>query len=156
MSSTVFIANVDFERIAPWWKLWADPKYRLLRDCYTQTPFRPRETLRAAGDLVRLSSDGLLFAGAGYETDGGSGPAIDTPATWRATMAVHDPLYDLLRDRDLSMLDRGICDELLRDVMLKDGAWPCRADYYLWGVRRFAARAAQPGLKQKKGEAPGV
>jgi hypothetical protein len=138
-----FRKGIDFEKLAHWYTFGAEAKYRTLRDYSISTPFFPKDVLEGKLGQVVLEPNGRLFIVRPYHWDGASGPTFDTPATMRASL-VHDALYQLMRERDLNpSVSREPADELLRSIMLTDGAWGCRADAWLWAVRRFAAGAAK-------------
>lgn len=140
-----FASGADYTRIAPWWKFWADPKYRLLRDACFQTPIHVDRILEAAGGSVRLVPDeagSLLWCLAGYEWDGPSGPTYDTDSTMRGSCG-HDGGYDLCKEGQLTLEARKPLDILLWRVITEDGTGEWRAAQWLWAVRRFAARAAR-------------
>lgn len=96
----------------------------------------------AETDLVTLK-DGLLTVRKYFAWDGCSGPTWDDRTNMRACL-FHDALYYLMRLGLLPETCRQQADDLLRDVMLADGAAPIRAMYYHFGVDRFAAPCARP------------
>ena len=126
----------DYQKLKGW-------KYRTIREARLQTDFRPSRDLVSLHGWVALRADGLMFIKKGYCWDGASGPTFDTASTMRASL-YHDALYQLMREGKLHPeKDRRMADELLRDLMIADGAWPWRADLWLWAVWRCAARAAR-------------
>jgi hypothetical protein len=138
-----FRKGLDFEQLARWYTFGAAAKYRTLRGFEFGTPFRPDRPLEGKLGQVGLDEGGRLRIARAYTWDGASGPTFDTPATMRASL-VHDALYQLMRERNLdASVSRAPADELLREIMLVDGARPCRAEAWLWAVRRFAASAAR-------------
>ncbi len=134
------VEGEDFEKLGGF--LGFGCSYRLLRRFELQTEFSPDHNLVGVYRLCGIRHDGVLWGEPGYVWDGASPPAWDTPSVRRAALA-HDIPYQLLRELDLSAADRAPADRLLRSVMIADGAWRFRANYFEWAVSRFAAGAAR-------------
>ena len=91
-----------------------------------RTKIRPTRNETGKNGLIALTAEGALTCFKGYCWDGPSGPTFDTAATMRASL-FHDALYQLMRERKLHVkLHRRVADELLRNVMVEDGAWRWR------------------------------
>lgn len=116
-------------------------KYQLRNTVFIQTPIRPDHAIFT--DLVELHPSGLLTIRKYFAWDGCTFPAIDTKTNIRAGL-IHDALYYLMRIGGLDMKWRSAADELLRQVMLKDGSWSVRANYFFHAVRLFAEKYASP------------
>jgi len=106
-------------------------------------PYTLTSTIRIAvriPDTVKLRHARLqhctLTLSPGFQWDGPSGPTIDTMATMRAS-AVHDALYRMIGEGELSPFWRAEADALLRRLMLEDGAPSWRAWIYWAAVRLF-------------------
>jgi len=113
-------------------------KYQLRSEYRIQTPIRPGIAVHT--DLVELGADGLLVIKKYFAWDGCTFPAINTRTNLRAGL-VHDALYYLMRS-GLDIRWRNTADEMLRQIMIEDGAWSVRADYFYRGVQWFAERYA--------------
>lgn len=132
-TSARFVKGRDYKR---------GDKYQSLREHRIQTSLRPKQKLVSKHGWVELHTNGELVVKKGYCWDGPSGPTFDTASTMRASL-FHDALYQLMRELLLSVgAHRRLADELLRRVMIADGAWEWRADFWLWTVWRFAKGAA--------------
>ena len=94
---------------------------------------------------VRLYQFGTLRIDPGFRWDGASGPTMDTPSTFKASL-VHDALYMLIREGHLRKSDRGRCDEILYYILVAEGMWKWRAKIWLWFIKLFGAYA----VKRKK------
>lgn len=97
-------------------------------------------------------ADGWMLVNEGFGWDGCSGPTWDDKTNMRAGLA-HDALYYLHR-RGLPMIYRMDGDELLRKIMIVDGAPVWRADYYKWAVKNLGQSSADPKNKRKVLVAP--
>lgn len=118
-------------------------KYVLLRDLHILTIIRGNlEPIYSDGSLIVLQVNGELVVRLGFEWDGPSGPTFDTPSTMRAS-CFHDALYLLFREEGLDRVTyRYVADEILKQVMIEDGAYKWRARLWLWAVRTFAKNSA--------------
>jgi hypothetical protein len=127
-------------------------RYQLRETYAIQTPIRPGRNL--VTELVRLDADGRLTIRKYFAWDGCSGPCWNDRRNARACL-VHDALYYLMRTGLLSACWRPVADELLADIMIEDGAWPIRADYYRLAVDLFAGPCARPEHARRIMTAPG-
>jgi len=116
-------------------------EYQLREPAAFVVPIRPGRELSAG--LVRLDPCGRLTIDKYFAWDGCSGPLWDDRTNMRACL-VHDALYYLMRVGQLSQCHRPVADEILRDMMLADGAWPLLAEFSLWAVDRFGGPCARP------------
>ena len=80
-------------------------------------------------DLIVLRRDGWLWVAKYFAWDGASGPAIDTASNMRGSHA-HDALAALMRKGLLPMVCRFPANEVIRRLMIDDGAFRVRADLY--------------------------
>jgi len=104
-------------------------------------------------DLIILRQDGWLWVGKYFAWDGCSGPTIDDSKNMCAGLA-HDALYSLMRMGLLPIAMRGLADDELRRLMIRDCAYEFRANYYKWAVHNFAAGAASREHAHKVRVAP--
>lgn len=92
--------------------------------------------------LFTLDADGWLTIFADYPWDGCSGPTWDDKSNMRGGL-VHDALYEMLR---LNLLPHDPCfhlaNEELRKILIEDGMWKWRADYYFYAVEKFGNASA--------------
>ena len=94
------------------------------------------ETENGAGKCVAIHFE------TGYQWDGPSGPTIDTCNAMRASL-VHDGLYQAIREGWLEQRARKRADREFHRILKKDGMIFWRRWLWYWGVRLFAANAAQ-------------
>jgi hypothetical protein len=116
-------------------------KYQSRNDMIYQTFIYPDQDI--VTDLIILRRDGWMWVGKYFAWDGCSGPTWDDSTNMCAGQA-HDALYALMRMGLLPMTFRPASDSVLHRLMVRDGAWDFRADYYQWGVNNFAGRHADP------------
>lgn len=91
---------------------------------------------------IKLSKTRLYIL-KGYRWDGPSGPTLDTQSFMRGSL-VHDAIYQLIREKRLSLTLRREADKLLRDHCREDGmSWWYSYVVYK-AVRLFGARAVDP------------
>lgn len=95
---------------------------------------------------ISISIDGVLTVVRGYQWDGPSGPAFDTPDFMRASL-VHDALYQLMREGRLPLYHRDMADNLLWQVARADGMPWARAIWCWAAVRMFGERHATPSME---------
>lgn len=107
------------------------------------TELEPEGPLASRGEFVALEPNGLLSLRRGYAWDGPSGLTLDTRNFMRAS-AVHDALYQLMREGLLDSSQRRYADRLLRAMCRQDGMSRFRAWYVYRGVRAFGGLAARP------------
>jgi hypothetical protein len=125
-------------------------KYQVTRDCTIQT--------KVVGYDIdtphsRLTPDGKLTAKDGYSWNGASGPTFDTKSTMRPAL-FHDIGYQLIRLGFIEVKWKEYFDQLLHDLMMEDGAWKWRADYYQWAVLKFGAGSCKPSAEPMELVAP--
>lgn len=85
---------------------------------------------------LELFPNGVLAIREGYSWDGPSGPAIDTKNFMRASL-VHDALYQLIEEGQLSRNQRKNADKTMRDICKEDGMSGKRRFWVYWFVRLF-------------------
>jgi Protein of unknown function (DUF1353) len=110
-------------------------KYQLQRG-YNQSLIAVPDA--AISDFISLNS-GQLSIAKGYAWDGPSGPTIDTKNFMRGSL-VHDALYQLMRESELSVEYRQRADELLYDICRQDGMSWVRAKWVYYAVRAFGGK----------------
>lgn len=140
------LASFAFERLprTGWRYRKRGWKYRLTQGYQTQVCVFPDAGLGTAEDpWISLSANGKILIREGYAWDGPSGPTIDTDTFMRGSL-VHDALYQLMREGQLSPDWRLAADQELYRICIEDGMTPIRAWWVYWGVRIFAARHARP------------
>jgi hypothetical protein len=125
-------------------------KYQVTRDCTLQT-----ETKGYDIDTphVRLTPDGKLTAKDGYAWNGASGPTLNTKSVIRPSL-YHDIGYQLIRLGLIGAKWKEYFDHLLHDLMVEDGAFKWRADYYKWAVLKFGAGSCRPSAEPPELVAP--
>ena len=102
-------------------------KYQARCDMIYFTGICPREDI--VTDLIVLRADGWMWVGKYFAWDGASGPAIDTASNMRGSHA-HDALAALMRMGKLPMVFRYQANDVIRRLMIDDGAFRIRADLY--------------------------
>ena len=104
---------------------------------------------------VELTQNGRLTIQKGFACDGPSGPAIDTPNAMRAAF-IHDALYYLSRQGLLpdSPAVRYEADVELHHTARSVGMTRLRGFGFFYGVRIFAAYAADPSHRSRELYAP--
>jgi len=120
-------------------------KYRLYKQYILQLNFIPKKIVSTK--YYQFTLDGVLTIEAGYNWDGASGPTIDTKSVIRAS-CVHDVLYQMMREKELSLKYKDFADRELQRIMLEDSStnpWNrFRAWYYYKAVKLFAGYACKP------------
>jgi ribonucleotide reductase alpha subunit len=116
------------------WKYVLTEPYRQNVEIFGQYLFIP--------GYISLFKDGTIILNQHYAWDGPSGPTIDTKTFMRGSL-VHDALYQLMREGKLSRKFRKRADKLLKEICLKDGMNPIRAQYIYWTIRLFGGRYAK-------------
>jgi len=133
-------------------KYRAEYKYQLANAYKQRIPIRPK--LNIETEFIDLDVEGNLFVKNGYAWDGPSGPVIDTEENMRASL-VHDALYQLMRNKELSArTHRKAADQLFKDMCKQDGVSSFRASVYYKALRKFGKPAASPQNKKKVHRAP--
>jgi hypothetical protein len=115
-------------------------KYQLAEDISVQTQIIGIRDI-VIDDFIILDSKGLLTVKKGYAWDGASGPTIDTLSSMRGSL-LHDALYQLMREKLLSIMWFDTANRLLRDTCIEDGMWKWRANLWYNIVGDFAKYAA--------------
>jgi len=92
---------------------------------------------------IKLEPDGWMTLRAGFESDGPSGPTIDSDNFMRGAW-VHDGLYWLLRNWLLPPFYRFVADIIIYLIVREDGMSKMRAGMVFQGVLRGAQTAAMP------------
>jgi len=95
---------------------------------------------RVVTPYYEIDLRGKLTVKTSYWADGASGPAIDTQNFARGWF-IHDCLYQMIRQGDISKKYRKKADELLRKVVIQDGMSRFRAGYVYYAVRAFGWRS---------------
>lgn len=101
-------------------------KYRLDQNFTIDTPLLGYTVVRK---YFSLSTVGTLVIQAGYQSDGPSGPTIDTRNTMVPAF-VHDVLYEMMREGDLPRAEKGKVDNLFKEMLKARGVGRIR--YALW------------------------
>jgi len=111
----------------------------LLSDTDYNTPITGYEgEIELPASKCRLAQNGCLHVFAGFAWDFGSGPAIDTPAVVRASLA-HDALC-LLTDRGLIPWScRARADAYYREMLREYGTGFARRWWQWAGVRAYSS-----------------
>ena len=86
-----------------------------------------------------------LFIKIGYHWDGASG-WFDTQAIMRGAL-VHDALYQLMRQGEMTRTLRIEADRLLRDICIMDGMSRFMANRVYNAVRLFGGRRSRNGVE---------
>lgn len=115
-------------------------KYKL---CIEQSYMTNITGLDVDHDYFNLDTNGILSVRHGYCWDGSSGPTWDTDSSMRASL-FHDALYQMMREKDLSLDWRYIADKVYHRICLEDGMWRVRAWYQFRAVRSFGEKSARP------------
>ncbi len=126
-------------------------KHQLYETYAVMLPFRPPHLIET--HFISFYEDGLLIIRKGYAWDGPSGPAFDTHNFMRGSLP-HDVVYQLIRMGLLHKSYRKPADRFMYTCLREDKMWHLRAKWCVWGVRRFAARAADPKKRKKIHESP--
>lgn len=130
----------------------ADYKYQLANDYKITISIEPHSDIET--DFIDLNTNGNLLVKKGYAWDGPSGPVIDTEENMRASL-VHDALYQLMRNKELSSrTHRKAADKLFKKMCKEDGVSNLRASAYYKALRKFGKPAASPQNKKKVHRAP--
>lgn len=121
-------------------------KYQLLDTIAIDTEITEHEV---STRYIILWPDGRLFVRPNYAWDGPSGPTIDTKDFMRGSL-IHDALYQLIREKHISIDYRKYADNLLKKICLDDGMPRWRAWYVYHAVRWFAKDSAKKVNKRGK------
>ena len=127
-------------------------KYQLDEDHAIGISIKPTSDITK--QFIVLDTGGNLMVKKGYAWDGPSGPVRDTDGNLRASL-VHDALYQLMRNEDLSREPhRKAADQAFRDICKADGVSRIRAFLYYKALRKFGKKAASPENKRQVKSAP--
>ncbi len=126
-------------------------KYQLVDDYSVLVGVRPDKDIST--EFIDLEKDGILKIKRGYAWDGPSGPTIDTKNFMRGS-AVHDALYQLMRQEKLSKTYRAAADMELKNICRQDGMSRIRAWWIHRGVRLGGDPSASPDARKKVHTAP--
>jgi len=126
-----------------WYRELHRYKYQSLIEVRYETGWALSESVTSSHGWVHLGAGGLLTIQRGYCWDGPSGPTFDTHNSLRASI-IHDALYQLMRERLLSLGYRRPADRILRVVAIEDGMWGWRAKLWERTVNRYAESSALP------------
>ncbi|MBK8399456.1 MAG: DUF1353 domain-containing protein [Leptospiraceae bacterium] len=129
-------------------------KYELAERYSIQTEIKPEKDIYEPDEdypLITLLKDGTLSISPSYAWDGPSGVSVDTKNFMRGSL-VHDALYQLMRQKKLSLDYRLYADELLRDICKEDGMSSFRAWYVYKAVRKFGESSASPTDEKEQQE----
>ena len=127
-------------------------KYQLARDYGVKVSVRPDRDIDT--EFIRLTTGGMLFVRKGYAWDGPSGPVKDNKENMRGSL-VHDALYQLMRNKELSTrTHRKAADLEFKNMCKADGVSKFWASVYYKGLRKFGKPAASPQNKKKIARAP--
>ena len=107
-------------------------KYLLTEDFVYYTGISRAEDVNT--QFIDLGKAGRLLIKSGYAWDGPSGPTIDTKNFMKGSL-VHDALYQLMREEEISRDWRKKSDQILWEICIKDGMSKIRAQFVYWGVR---------------------
>ncbi len=103
--------------------------------------------------FASMGPSGILQVKEGYRFDGSSGPAIDTKSSQLAAL-VHDCLYQLMRQSQLSTKWRKKADQIYRDLCIKGGMTRARAYIRYFALRIGGGKHAKPTRRPKVLTAP--
>jgi hypothetical protein len=127
-------------------------KYQLAEDYRVRVSVVPVQDIDT--EFIKLDTRGMLSIKRGYAWDGPSGPTFDTKNFMRGSL-VHDALYQLMRNRDLSKVRwREEADLELKRLCLEDGMSGIRAAWVHRGVRLGGGPAADPASTKEISRAP--
>lgn len=130
----------------------SDYKYQLAEAYEIKIPIKPKKNIET--DFLYLNTEGHLVIKNGYAWDGPSGPVIDTDKNMRASV-VHDALYQLMRNKELSSrTHRKTADQLFKDICKDDGVSNFTASVYFKVLRKFGKPAADYKNKKEIYRAP--
>ena len=114
------------------YQLYETYSHRLINKISTDKDIKTR--------FIDLSTDGILTIKQGYASDGPSGVSVDTKSFMRGAF-VHDALYQLMREGQISRDQKDAADAELRDVCIQDGMMKIRAWWVFQAVQRFGKAA---------------
>jgi len=142
-------------------KYKAGYKYRLEQDFDIHVGIYPSDDIRM--DYLFLSIEGYLFIKKGYAWDGPSGEIklglirLDFTPDTKPTMTpslVHDALYQLMRQKQISLSHRLHVDKLFHKMLLERRFSKWKAWLWYKAVRWGARKSALPENKREVLTAP--
>ena len=125
-------------------------KYQLAKSYTTKTDILGFDIDTA---YIKLTPDGILKLKNGYATDGASGPTIDTKNTIRGAF-IHDALYYLIRNGYIGIEWKSYADKLLKKMLIEDGMWTLRTNWWYLGVKWRGADSLYPSKEKPVLRAP--
>ncbi len=128
-------------------------KYQLAGDIVYQSNLRIHQDASSESGRIKLHTDGILLIKEGYAFDGPSGPIIDRESNMAAS-AIHDALYQLMREQALPHKYWREADYEYAKVLTMCGSWRITINYSLWGLKKANGRAALPKNRKEVCEAP--
>lgn len=135
MTKNDFLAAVkDDLRETPLLYYVSGYKYQSRNAMIYQTFIYPEQDIIT--ELIVLRRDGWMWVAAFFSWDGCSGIAIDTDTNMRGGHA-HDALAALMRMGRLPIECRFKSNDLIRRLMIDDGAWGFRARGYEWTLDKM-------------------
>lgn len=129
-------------------------KYELFNGYMIQTDIFPELNIYEPNEenpLIVLTRKGMLCIFPGYAWDGASKPAYNSKNFLRGSL-VHDALYQLMRQKRISLDNRDKADRLLQSICIEDGMSKFRAAYVYYAVKLFAKNAATPKDEKETNE----
>lgn len=117
-------------------------KYQLRERFCAPTVLRPLARAEIPG-YVLLDTDGDLYISAGYAYDGPSGPTYDFECDMAGSL-VHDALCQLIVEGQLPESMKPEVDQMLKILMIEDGANKLRALLYEKAVNKFGKYYLKP------------
>jgi hypothetical protein len=115
-------------------------KFNLDQDYQVKIAVRPEFDIQTG--LISLDTEGNLLLRSGFSWNGANA-TIDTKTILRGAM-VHDALYELMREGELSSSRwRETVDQELRRLCREDGMARVRAGFMYFGVRQFGEKSAR-------------
>jgi hypothetical protein len=127
-------------------------KYQLATAYVIGINIKPRADIDT--EFVKLTTSAELTMARGYAWDGPSGPVIDQKENMRASL-VHDALYQLMRNRKLSIsMHKEKADRLFKKMCIEDGVSRSTAHIYYLGLKLGGRPFADPKNKKKTHQAP--
>ena len=109
--------------------------------------YTPITGYAAVDAFAYLGADGVLVASEGFEWDFASGPAIDTPAMVRASIA-HDIFCNMTNKRLIPWECRAKADKYFRELLKAYKVGPIRRWYSWAGVTAYSQLVARWKDKQ--------
>ncbi len=131
-------------------------KYQVYEDYLCRTHLRPISgRAYVATEYLHLDNAGNLIIRKGYAWDGDSGPAVDAPASRRASLE-HDAKCQLMRLCLASDSYEKTAHGEYEDRIIEDGGWFMQkwARVRHWALRRFGRKSVLPSSERLVLRAP--